>query len=65
MNFLTATYFLLLFMKIQGRQPKIKLLNSVATKNANKILIEKQLASLSTNITPKIMNPANSTTQSK
>lgn len=92
-DFLTATYFLLLFMKMQGRQPKIKsnmkkysqfitfanctttnatstsinnsnnpaLSNSVATTNANRILIEKQLASLSTNGTPKIMNPPTTT----
>jgi len=90
-DFLTATYYLLLFMKMQGRQAKIKsnmkkysqfitfancttsnattnstqisqsLSHSVtaATTNANRILIEKQLASLSTNGTPKIMNPTN------
>lgn len=90
-DFLTATYYLLLFMKMQGRTPKIKsnmkkysqfitfancttsnsttnstqvtqsLSHSVtaATTNANRILIEKQLASLSTNGTPKIMNPTN------
>lgn len=89
-DFLTATYYLLLFMKMQGRQPKIKsnmkkysqfitfancttsnaTSNSIsnssqmsnamsqsvnaATTNANRILIEKQLASLNTNGTPKI-----------
>lgn len=91
-DFLTATYFLLLFMKMQGRQPKIKsnmkkysqfitfancttsnatlsnssssqhqaaLSNSIATTNSNRILVEKQLASLSTNgNTPKIVKPA-------
>lgn len=90
-DFLTATYYLLLFLKMQGRPPKIKsnmkkysqfitfancttsnattnstqitqsLSHSVtaATTNANRILIEKQLASLTTSGTPKIMNPSN------
>lgn len=82
-DFLTATYFLLLFMKMQGKQPKIKqnmkkysqfinfvscTQNSVVSNsvisvpplpssqqiNANRILVEKQLASLSCNgTTPK------------
>lgn len=92
-DFLTATYFLLLFMKMQGRQPKIKsnmkkysqfitfancttsnatlststsvqqtaLSNTIShtTTNSNRVLIEKQLASLTTNgNTPKIVKPA-------
>lgn len=82
-DFLTATYFLLLFMKMQGKQPKIKpnmkkysqfinfatctqisaVSNSIISMpplpssqqiNANRILVEKQLASLSCNgTTPK------------
>ncbi len=84
-DFLTATYYLLVFMKMQGRQSKIKsnmkkysqfitfanctttnattnnnnnsTQSSNCTTTANRILIEKQLASLSTNGTPKIMNP--------
>lgn len=88
-DFLTATYFLLLFMKMQGRQPKIKsimkkysqfitfanctttnatlsipssqqpsLSNTISHTNSNRVLVEKQLASLSTNGTPKIVKPA-------
>jgi hypothetical protein len=85
-NFITATYYILLFMKMQGRQPKIKpnmkkysqcitFANCIqtttlppststiattiapppsnsatsATTTANRILVEKQLAALSTN----------------
>lgn len=86
-DFLTATYYLLLFMKMQGRQPKIKSnmkkysqfityanctitsttaqsiqstslppVQSSAQTNANRILVEKQLAALSTTGTPKIIN---------
>ena len=106
-DFLTATYYLLLFMKMQGRQPKIKSnmkkysqfityanctitsttavgnmnsttsqstsiasqslppsatssSTSAAQTNANRILVEKQLANLATSgATPKIMNPSN------
>lgn len=86
-DFLTATYYLLLFMKMQGKQPKIKpnmkkyshfinyanctqssiISNSIISTsmpplpsnsqvNANRILVEKQLASLSTNgTTPKVI----------
>jgi hypothetical protein len=102
-DFLTATYYLLLFMKMQGRQPKIKSnmkkysqfityanctitsttavgmnsttnqsttlasqslpptatpSSSAAQTNANRILVEKQLANLATGATPKIMNPS-------
>jgi hypothetical protein len=88
-DFLTATYFILLFMKMQGRQPKIKSTmkkysqfitytnvtntnaqsnNIIASQqqiNSNRVLVEKQLASLTisgnsnttnfVNNTPKIM----------
>ncbi len=91
-DFLTATYFLLLFMKMQGRQAKIKSnmkkysqfiancttgtsitsttvngsisitsttlppqSSTSAQTNANRILVEKQLASLS--VTPKVPSP--------
>ena len=98
-DFLTATYYLLLFMKLQGRPPKIKsnmkkysqlitfntctttstvgqqlmaeICNNVSTNasqttqaNAtilNRILIEKQLATLTTNCnggTPRIATPS-------
>lgn len=77
-DFLTATYFLLLFMKMQGRQPKIKSnmkkysqfitfancttsstnSTALANTNQNRVLVEKQLAQLSTNSnTPKIIKP--------
>ncbi len=91
-DFLTATYFILLFMKMNGKPAKIKsnmkkysqfitfancttsnatlsntssslqaqsgLSNTISHTNTNRILVEKQLASLSTNgNTPKIIKP--------
>ncbi len=91
-DFLTATYFVLLFMKMNGKPPKIKsnmkkysqfitfancttsnatlsntssslqpqsgLSNTISHTTNNRVLVEKQLASLSTNgNTPKIGKP--------